>query len=182
MIPGGGLTVDKRPQTPVADRPYAPGYGIVGPDEGKGLLPWTWVAGKMETSRTFFLATMYAGKTRPHVMPVWGVWLEQAFYFSTGRTSRKAQNLAKNPACTITNDDAEEAVIMEGEAVVVEDAGELERVAVAYQEKYKLDPRGMGEPMYRLRPEKVFGFEEKNYSKSSTRWRLLGSALGQARE
>src|SRR5690606_27626478 len=27
---------------PVAERPYMPGYGIVGPDEGSGLLPWSW--------------------------------------------------------------------------------------------------------------------------------------------
>jgi len=37
---------------PVASRPFAPGYGIVGAKEGKGLLPWTWVAGKMSACRT----------------------------------------------------------------------------------------------------------------------------------
>src|ERR1700720_830265 len=78
---------------PKADRPFAPGYGIVGAKDGKGLLPWTWVARKMKSCRTFWLTTIYAGtggsQCRPHVMPVWGVWLDETFFFSTGRKSRK---------------------------------------------------------------------------------------------
>ena len=27
---------------PRAGRPFMPGYGIAGPDQGRGLLPWTW--------------------------------------------------------------------------------------------------------------------------------------------
>src|SRR5271165_1963277 len=99
---------------PKADRPFAPGYGIVGPEDGKGLLPWTWVAKQMARCRTFWVATIHATRGRPHVMPVWGVWLDDAFFFSTGRKSRKGQNLAANPACTITNENGEEAAIVEG--------------------------------------------------------------------
>src|ERR1700686_1129689 len=124
-----------KPQ-PKADRPFAPGYGIVGTEDGKGLLPWTWVGRKMNSCRTFWLATIHAGHGRPHVMPIWGVWLDDAFFFSTGRKSRKGQNPAGNPACTITNDDGEEAGIVEGLATPVEDAVEEERVAVAYKKKY----------------------------------------------
>jgi len=77
-----------RPQ-PKADRPFASGYGIVGAAEGKGLLPWSWVARIMNSSRTFWLATIHASDPRPHVMPIWGVWLDDAFFFSTGGKSRK---------------------------------------------------------------------------------------------
>ncbi|MFY9644009.1 MAG: pyridoxamine 5'-phosphate oxidase family protein [Terriglobales bacterium] len=161
---------------PKADRPFAPGYGIVGAAEGKGLLPWTWVAKKMNHCRTFWLTTIYAGlpspHVRPHVMPLWGVWLDDTFFFSTGRKSRKGQNLAANPACTIANDDGEEAVIVEGLAAEVKEAGALERVAAAYKKKYKMDPRSMGEPIFQVRPSRVFGFVEKTFSKSATRWRL----------
>lgn len=160
-----------KPQ-PKADRPFAPGYGIVGPTDGKGLLPWAWVARKMNRCRTFWLATIHAGHGRPHVMPVWGVWLDDAFFFSTGRKSRKGQNLAANPACTISNDNGEEAVIIEGQAVQVENAAALERVAAAYEKKYKMDPRGMGEPIFRVRPTRVFGFVEKTFPQSATRWKL----------
>ena len=67
-------TSSKRPakSQPKADRPSAPGYGIVGAEDGKGLLPWAWVARKMSHCRTFWLATIHASQGRPHVMPVWG--------------------------------------------------------------------------------------------------------------
>ena len=105
-------------------------------------------------------------------MPVWGVWVNDAFYFSTGRKSRKGQNLAANPACTITNDAGEEAVIVEGSAEEVSDTAALERVASAYKKKYKMDPRSMNEPIFIVRPRTVFGFIEKSFPKSATRWRL----------
>ena len=161
---------------PKADRPFAPGYGIVGAEDGKGLLPWTWVARKMNNCRTFWLATIHAGlsvdRARPHVMPVWGVWVDDAFFFSTGRKSRKGQNLVVNPACTKTNDDGEEAVIVEGLATQATDAAEQERVAIAYKKKYKMDPRSMGEPIFRVQPSRVFGFVEKTFPNSATRWTL----------
>ncbi len=171
-------TTAKRPAKPQpeADRPFAPGYGIVGAKDGKGLLPWAWVARKMNRCRTFWLTTIYAslhsGNARPHVMPIWGVWLDDAFFFSTGHKSRKAQNLAANSACTVTNDHAEEAVIVEGTATQLEDEAALERVAAAYKKKYKMDPRSMKEPIFIVRPKVVFGFIEKSFPKSATRWKL----------
>ncbi len=174
----------KRPTTakrtgksrPKADRPFAPGYGIAGADEGKGLLPWSWVGRKMNSCRTFWLATIHAGlhsgRQRPHMMPVWGVWCDDAFFFSTGRKSRKGRNLAANPACTVANDDGQEAVIVEGLATLVEDAPALERIAGAYKKKYKMDPRSMGEPIFRVDPKRIFGFVEKTFSQSATRWKL----------
>jgi nitroimidazol reductase NimA-like FMN-containing flavoprotein (pyridoxamine 5'-phosphate oxidase superfamily) len=161
---------------PKASRPFAPGYGIVGSKGGKGLLPWTWVANKLKACRTFWLATVReignAEPCRPHVMPVWGVWLDEAFYFSTGKKSRKGQNLTTNPACTVTNDDGKEAVIIEGLASITKESSELERVATAYVKKYKMDPRAMGEPIFRVDPRTVFGFVEKTFPQSSTRWKV----------
>ena len=160
-----------KPQ-PTADRPIAPGYGIVGPKDGKGLLSWNCVAKKMNGCRTFWVATVHASGPRPHVMPVWGVWVDDAFYFSTGRKSRKGQNLAVNPVCTVTNDDGEEAVIVEGRAQELKDADALERVALVYKKKYKMDPRSMGEPIFKVQPSKIFAFIEKSFPKSATRWKF----------
>ncbi len=160
-----------KPQ-PKADRPFAPGYGIVGAKDGKGLLSWAWVARKMKGCRTFWLATMRDEPVRPHVMPVWGVWFEDGFFFSTGRQSRKGQNLAANAACTVTNDNGEEAVIVEGEARQIQEAAILARVAAAYKKKYKIDPRDMGEPIFRVTPSRVFGFVEKSFPQTATRWKL----------
>jgi len=157
---------------PPADRPFAPGYGIVGPKDGLGLLPWAWVARKMNSCRTYWLATVHASVPRPHVMPVWGVWVEDAFFFSTGRKSRKGQNLAANAACTVANDDGEEAVIVEGRARELVEPAALERVAAAYKKKYKMDPRVMGEPIFKVEPAKAFALIEKSFPKSATRWKL----------
>lgn len=157
---------------PKADRPFAPGYGIVGAEDGAGLLPWTWVARKMNRCHTFWLATIHSKQARPHVMPVWGVWGDDAFFFSTGSKSRKGQNLANNPACSITNDDGEEAVIIEGEAKQIDDPVTLERMAASYKKKYKMDPRGMNEPIFKVAPTKIFAFIEKSFPKSATRWRF----------
>ena len=157
---------------PKAGRPFAPGYGIVGAENGKGLLPWAWVARKMNRCHTFWLATIHAAQGRPHVMPVWGVWLDDAFFFSTGHKSRKCQNLSANPTCTISNDNGEEAVIVEGSAEEVNVTAVLERFAAAYVKKYKMDPRSMGEPIFVVRPRAVFGLIEKSFPKSATRWKL----------
>jgi len=175
--------MSKRPTTanrpakpqPKADRPFAPGYGIVGAEDGKGLLAWAWVGRKMNDCRTFWVATIHASQGRPHVMPVWGVWLDDAFFFSTGRKSRKGQNLAANSACTVANDNGEEAVIVEGFAEEVKDAAVLERFAAAYVKKYKMDPRSMGEPIFIVRPKTVFGLIEKSFPKSATRWKIVNS-------
>ena len=160
-----------RTPSPRASRPFAPGYGIVGAEDGKGLLPWNWVEKQMNTCRTFWVATLRP-ENRPHVMPVWGVWVEDVFYFSTGRKSRKGQNLATNPACTVTNDNGEEAVIVEGTAEEVNAAALLERVAGAYKKKYKMDPRSMKEPIFGVQPKTVFAFIEKSFPQSATRWKL----------
>jgi pyridoxine/pyridoxamine 5'-phosphate oxidase len=55
-------------------------------------------------------------------MPVWGVWADDRFYFSTGRQSRKARNLAANAACVVCAERADEAVIVEGVAEEVSKA------------------------------------------------------------
>ena len=118
------------------------------------------------------LAGLHLRRPRtPTCHAVWGVWHDDAFFFSTGRKSRKGQNLAANPACTITNDHGEEAVIIEGLATEIKDSSQLNRIAIAYKKKYKMDPRSMGEPIFRVDPSRVFGFVEKTFNRSATRWK-----------
>jgi nitroimidazol reductase NimA-like FMN-containing flavoprotein (pyridoxamine 5'-phosphate oxidase superfamily) len=155
---------------PKASRPFAPGYGLS--ENNEGLIPWTWVNKQMNACRTFWLSTIHASDPRPHVMPIWGVWVDDAFCFSTGRKSRKGRNLAANAACTVTNDNGEEAVIVEGSAEEVKDDAALERIATAYKKKYKMDPRSMKEPIFAVRPHTVFAFIEKTFPKSATRWKF----------
>ena len=104
---------------PNASRPYMPGYGL--PRGTKGLLPWRWAETRLARSHNYWLITVKPDST-PHAMLVWGIWVDGHFYFSTGRQSRKARNLAVNRACIVATERADEAVIVEGTAVEVTDA------------------------------------------------------------
>jgi PPOX class probable F420-dependent enzyme len=148
-----------------------PGYGLVAETEGEGLLPWSWAADHLAAARNYFFATTRPDG-RPHVMVVWGLWLHNAFYFSTGRDSRKARNLAANPACVVCPDDGEEAVLVEGTAAEVTDPAILEPFGHAYRQKYAVDVRDSPEPVYVVKPRVVYGQIEKTFTKSATRWRF----------
>ena len=69
---------------PPASRPHMPGYGIAGPTEGRGLLPWSWAEERLTRSHDYWVATVRADG-RPHLMPVWGAWDGGALWFSIGR-------------------------------------------------------------------------------------------------
>lgn len=106
-------------------------------------------------------------------MPVWGIWVDGAFYFSTGRESRKARNLTRNPRCIVCSERADEAVIVEGVARRVTDRTAQARLARPYHAKYKpwkLDPTTG--PIYAVRPRVTFGMHEKRFLEAATRWRF----------
>src|SRR5689334_20586819 len=101
-----------------------PGYGILPADQGSGLIPWAEAERRLTTSHDYWLATTRPGGA-PHVMPVWGVWLEGKLWFSSALSSRKAQNLAGDPRCTVTTDDARDPVVVDGTAERLTDAGSI---------------------------------------------------------
>jgi hypothetical protein len=156
---------------PRASRPNMPGYGIVPADEGDGLLPWSWARERLAAARNYFLATTRP-EGGPHVMVVWGLWIDDTFQFSTGKTSRKAKNLAADPRCVVCPGDAEEAVVVEGAAADLTGDAALARFFAAYEAKYAMDVSTMGEPLYVVTPRVVFGQIEKTFPKSATRWQF----------
>src|SRR2546423_12073503 len=127
---------------PTASRPYMPGYGLVDAGQGSGLLPWSWAVDRLQRSHDYWLATSRPDG-RPHVMPVWGVWMHDALWFSSSRGSRKTRNLLARPQCAITTDNAYEPVVIDGEAGVDGVPGaHTGVVAVAHledQEQYAAD-------------------------------------------
>jgi nitroimidazol reductase NimA-like FMN-containing flavoprotein (pyridoxamine 5'-phosphate oxidase superfamily) len=102
--------------------------------------PWAQARDRLanpERARTYWLATVRPDG-RPHVMPIIGIWLDDAFYFITGEATRKGKNLASDPHCVIaTSNTAVPSldVILEGEARRVDDESKLRRVADAYGSK-----------------------------------------------
>lgn len=86
---------------------------------------------------TYFLGTVRPDGT-PHLAGVGAVWTEDTLWFETGPGTRKARNLAVNPACTIACRLPGIDVVLEGRAERVADADTLERVVAVY--------RGVGWP------------------------------------
>jgi hypothetical protein len=128
-----------RETEPKASRPRMNGYGV--PAASDGMLSWEWACERLSTSHNYWFTTV-RGDGTPHTMPVWGVWLDGAWYCSTGARSRKAQNLAVNPRCVVCNEDAAEAVIMVGAARRLPDSDPPPALSAAYKTKYGWELQG----------------------------------------
>jgi PPOX class probable F420-dependent enzyme len=157
---------------PVASRPSMPGYGILPADAGGGLLPWAWAVERLERAHNYWVASNRPDGS-PHLAAVWGVWLDGAFWFSTGGRSRKARNLMADPRCVVAPEDARESVVLEGTAERITDRERISQVLVAYTSKYGSGyPDPDDNPLFAVRPRRVVGLIELDpgLSASATRW------------
>ena len=106
-------------------------------------------------------------------MPVWGVYLDGHVWFSTGSNSRKATNVAFNPAVVVSTDDPFTPVIVEGDAREVVDRGDIAVFAAAMDAKYDSED---GVDFYAanltfaIAPKRVFGIDGNDFTGSPTRW------------
>jgi PPOX class probable F420-dependent enzyme len=121
---------------PRVSRPYMPGYGIAGPEQGSGLLQWSWAAERLTAARNYWVVSVWPDG-RPHTMPVWGMWDDAVLWFTTAAGSRKALNLRSDPRCCVTTEDASDPVIIEGTARFVTDPATLQRVIDLMNAKYR---------------------------------------------
>jgi nitroimidazol reductase NimA-like FMN-containing flavoprotein (pyridoxamine 5'-phosphate oxidase superfamily) len=161
-------------RSPKASRIQMKGYGL--PEHNKGLLPWKWADERLAKSHNYWVTTV-RGDGRPHTMVVWGLWLANVFYFSTGRESQKSRNLRSNPNCVVCNELAHEAVIVEGVAREVRKSEARKRFFRLYERKYKFDMAPYEkEPIWAAHPVKVFGLDEKLTLNRATRWIFSGPA------
>jgi PPOX class probable F420-dependent enzyme len=163
---------------PKASRPYMPDYGLLDAQSGHGLLPWSWATERLGSAQNYWIATTRPDG-HPHMVPVWGIWLDDTFYFSTGRRSRKARNLAANPRCVVCPERSDEPVILEGVAEQITDSELLRQVADAISTKYQWnmeptqagvrDEYGNEGPVFAVHPRTAFGFSQ-DLTGSATRW------------
>lgn len=165
---------DVAPDQPTATRPHMPGYGLLPADRGTGLLPWAWAEQRLRESHDYWVATVWPDG-RPHVMPVWGMWLDASVWFSCSQGSRKTKNLLAHPTCVITTDRPREPVVVEGIAEVVVDRDRLAEVLAAENAKYATDfgPETLDPAVnstFRVPPTWAFGLDEADFTGSPTRW------------
>jgi uncharacterized pyridoxamine 5'-phosphate oxidase family protein len=100
---------------------------------------WADTTRELESAQVYWLSTVRADG-HPHVTPLIAVWRDASLYFCTGPTEQKAKNLAANSHCVLTTggnalDDGLD-VVVEGDAVRVDDDSALEDIAGAYEAKY----------------------------------------------
>jgi len=134
---------------PRADKPRMFG-GYLEPAQ----LPWSWAEHRLAVARNYWIATTRRDG-RPHTRPVWGIWMQEAFYFSTG--SLAAANIAHGSEITVHLESGDETVIVEGTVEEVADTSLIASFAQLYAEKYHWDVDA-GDRPYRVRLRVAFGW------------------------
>jgi hypothetical protein len=163
-----------------------PGYGIQPAGEGTGLLPWSWAKERLVASRNYWVVTRWPDG-RPHAMPVWGVWHDDTFWFSSSKPSRKSKNLSGDPRCVVTTEDADNPVVVEGIAELIAGPNDLTTLLALENAKYStdygiemLDP--VANSAFRVRPLWVFGLQAGDFTGSPTRWDFAIESKGRSRK
>ena len=104
-------------------------------------------------------------------MPVWGLWHETAFYFSSSPASRKGKNLAANPAVAVNLESGDEVVIVEGTADYESGEDLLRKLSEDYSRKYSFEVSFTGgRPLYVVRPRVAYAWVEQDFPKTATRF------------
>jgi hypothetical protein len=159
---------------PKASRANLPaGFNVRDVPTTSARLPWDKASALLAAARNYWMATSYPDG-RIHIMPVWGVWLDDALYFTTDTTSQKARNIATNPSVAIHLDSAPELVSLDGTAQLVTDPTIFRRIADAYEAKYDyrvdLSLDNTTERLFVVRPDLAFTWLESDIGGSITRW------------
>ena len=159
---------------PAADRPVMPGYGVQPATEGSGLIAWTEAERRLTVAHDYWCATVRPDGA-PHVMPVWAVWLDRRLWFSSGLRSRKARNLAADPRCTLTTDDARNPVVLDGVVARIVEPEPIGAFVAAVNAKYDAgvtadfqDPAVNG--TFAVTPRRVIAVSDGDFTGSPTRW------------
>ena len=155
---------------PIPTAPRMPaGYGVPTDASGADLIPWCWAVERLRAARNYWVCTTRPDG-RPHAAPVWGLWLEDAFWFSTNLRSQKGRNMARQPWIVVHLESGDETVILEGQVEEARDRDARVRFADAYEPKYDFRPDPDDEGVYVLRPRVAHTWRESDFPRSATRW------------
>jgi hypothetical protein len=134
---------------------------------------------RLRAAMSYWLATTRPDG-RPHAMPVWGVLLDDAFWFGTA--GQKVHNLRHQPYAIVHHESADDVAILEGRVERLPLADAPDAVVAAFRDKY-VDPES-GEPfeltgagespadawLYALRIEVGHAWLEGAFLETQTRW------------
>jgi PPOX class probable F420-dependent enzyme len=159
---------------------------------GNAPLEWTRVTQGLDKTRDldpndpagrYWIATT-GPDGRPHVMPVGIVWDDGKFYMSAGAGTQKAKNLARDPHCVVTVATPKTDVVVEGEARIIRDEDELQRIATLFDDWgpevrdgafwHEFSAPSAGPPpwdVYEITPKTFYGLSTDE-PHGATRWRV----------
>lgn len=152
-------------------RPDMPHYGVM-PDQKDGMLTWDWVDRQMTESRNYWIATTQPDGS-PHVVPIWGAWVEGSLYFGTDKLSVKARNIRRDNRVVIHLESGDDTVILEGSVSEAQVSADLQKkVDDVFAQKYDFDPEldEDGVLFYCLSSRKVMAWLESDYPATATYW------------
>jgi Pyridoxamine 5'-phosphate oxidase len=150
--------------------PLPPAYG-----RPRTTLKWESVRARLEEGLHYWVATTRPDG-RPHVVPLDGVWVDDAWYGGGAHVTVRHRNLVQNPLAVVHLPDALQAVIVEGPCELVGSVSpELVRRLFDASQKYAAfgyapqkiedyDPSGM----WVLRPRRVLAWA--SYPTDATRF------------
>ena len=100
---------------------------------------WRTLEARLSREATIWLATVRADG-RPHMAPLWYIWLDGNIYVATGADTQKYANLRGNQSVALALPDASNVVIVEGEAHAA-DRKTVDRLGEHFYHKYEWDFR-----------------------------------------
>lgn len=153
-------------------RPRMPASYGVEPAQTDGMRDWSDVEPLLVAARNYWVCT--AGPDhRPHATPVWGLWIDRRFFFSSDPQSRKARHLAASPDLVVHLESGDDVVIVEGSAAPVTAPEALQALNDAYEAKYHVRPEAIaGAVLYEVRPWLVSTWLEACFPTSATRFQI----------
>jgi F420H(2)-dependent biliverdin reductase len=101
-------------------------------------------AERLSTNANLWFACVRADG-RPHLTPIWFVWVEERVWLCTTRDAVKARIVAARPNVSIALEDGNAPVTGEGLARVVEIPDAPATVALAFQTKFSWDLTSEGD-------------------------------------
>jgi general stress protein 26 len=100
---------------------------------------WRALEARLGRQKEIWIATVRSDG-RPHLAPLWFVWLEDKLWISTGTETQKFANLRGNQSVALALPDPMKVVIIEGEAHVAA-REEVDKLADYFFHKYEWDFR-----------------------------------------
>lgn len=135
-------------------------------EEEEGIATWEDVNRWMEESKNYWLSTTKSDN-KPHSRPIWGIWIDNYFYFGGGATTKTVRNLLERNNISVHTESAENVVIIEGYTERFDDDKLNHILGLEYEKRYDVFHPP---PFWRVVPEVVYAWSMDDYAKTPAKF------------